>query len=94
MGSDNQHNANLYSGVRPDAFTDWSTRKWTVETGKSLAIKWIDGEYEKAVDEQRKELREYKKRAKSQTQLPEEEPVHLTIEEDLSQGDKPEPIKA
>ena len=91
-----EHNANLYRGVRPDAFTDWSTSKWTVETGKSLAIKWVDGEYEKAVDEQKKELREYKKRAKSQIQLPEVEPVPLTIEEDLSQadGDRPEPINA
>ena len=51
-----------------------------METGKSLAIKWVDGEYEKAVDEQKKELREYKKRAKSQTQLPEVEPVPLTVE--------------
>ena len=67
-----------------------------METGKSLAIKWVDGEYEKAVDEQKKELREYKKRAKSQIQLPEVEPVPLTIEEDLSQadGDRPEPINA
>ena len=65
-----EHNANLYRGVRPDAFTDWSTSKWTVETGKSLAIKWVDGEYEKAVDEQKKELREYKKRAKISDSAP------------------------
>jgi hypothetical protein len=47
---------------------------------------------DRAVDEQRAELREYKKRAKSQTQLPQIEPVPLTIEEDLFQGDRPEPI--
>jgi hypothetical protein len=32
--------------------------------------------------------------AKSQTQLPQVEPVPLTIEEDLSQGEEPEAIKA
>ena len=64
-----EHNTKLYRGVRPDAFTDWPTRDWTKETGKDLAIKWIDGEYEKAVDEQKKELKDYKKRAKTQTQL-------------------------
>ena len=46
------------------------------------------------VDEQRAELRQYKKKAKAQTQLPQVEPVPLTIEEDLSQSDRPEPIKA
>jgi hypothetical protein len=65
-----------------------------VETGKSLAIKWVDGEYEKAVGEQKKELKEYKKKAKSQTKLPQVEPVPLTMEEDISQGDTLEPIKA
>jgi hypothetical protein len=84
-----EHNTKLYRGVRPDAFTDWSTRDWTKETGKDLAITWIDSEYEKAVDEQKKELKDFKKKAKSQV-----EPVPLTIEEDLSQVDRPEPIKA
>jgi len=65
-----ENNTKLYRGVRPDAFTDWSTRDWTKETGKDLAIKWIDGEYEKAVDEQKREMKDYKKRAKAQTQLP------------------------
>jgi hypothetical protein len=60
--------------------------------------KYMERWYERAVDEQRAELRVYKKRAKSQTQLPQVEPVPLTIEEDLSQGqarsDRSEPIKA
>jgi hypothetical protein len=48
---------------------------------------------------QKKELREYKKKAKAQEaqiQLPQVEPVPLTIEEDLSQGqgDRPEAVKA
>jgi hypothetical protein len=55
--------------------------------------------YEEAVDEQRAELRQYKKKAKAQIQLPHVEPVPLTIEnveEDLpqGQGERPEPIKA
>jgi hypothetical protein len=50
----------------------------------------------KGIFQMQKELREYKKRAKSQTQLLEVEPVPLTIEEDLSQaqGNRLEPIKA
>jgi hypothetical protein len=35
------------------------------------------------VDEQKKELRDYKKKTKAQTPLPQVEPVPLTIEEDL-----------
>ena len=37
--------------------------------------------YERAVDEQRAELRQYKKKTKAQIQLPQVEPVPLTIEE-------------
>ncbi len=50
--------------------------------------------YERAVDEQRKELREYRKKQKAQEVHV--EPVPLTIEEDLSQGqgDGQGPIKA
>jgi DNA-binding CsgD family transcriptional regulator/glutaredoxin len=88
---------NYYKGSRPDALTEWSTRNWTEEVGKEYAAKMMDVEYEMAVTEQKKELREYKKRAKSQTQLPQVEPVPMTIEiieENPSQGDRPEPIKA
>ncbi len=89
-----QEKTKLYKGVRPDAFTDWSTREWTEQVGKDLTVKWIDGEYENAVCEQKKELKEYKKRAKAQ--LPQVEPVPMTIEDDMSQGqsERPEPIKA
>ena len=47
--------------------------------------------YEQAVDEQKAELRQYKKRAKAQV-----EPVPLTIEEDhqQAQNDTLEPINA
>ena len=85
---------NYYKGSRPDALTEWSTRDWTEEVGKEYAAKMMDVEYEMAVTEQKTELREYKKRAKSQTQLPQIEPVPLTIEKELSQGDRLEPIKA
>jgi DNA-binding CsgD family transcriptional regulator/glutaredoxin len=92
----------LYRGVRPDSFTDWSTRQWTEQVGKDLTIKRISIDYEQAVNEQKKELREYKKKEKAleeQIQLPQVEPVPMTIEaieEDLpqGQGDRPEPIKA
>jgi hypothetical protein len=92
----------LYRGVRPDSFTDWSTRQWTEQVGKDLTIKRISIDYEQAVNEQKKELREYKKKEKAQEeqiQLPQIEPVPLTIEEieeDLPQGqvDRPEAIKA
>jgi hypothetical protein len=82
---------NYYKGSRPDALTEWSTRNWTEEVGKEFAAKMMDVEYEMAVTEQKKELREYKKKAKAQ--LPQVEPVPLTIEEDLSQGDRPESLK-
>ena len=94
-----QDKTKLYRGVRPDSFTDWSTSDWTKEVGKDLTIKLIDTEYEVAVNEQKKEQREFKKRAKTQTQLLQVEPVPLIIEEmedDLFQGqsDRPEGIKA
>lgn len=76
-----QEKTKLYRGVRPDSFTDWTTRDWTKDVGKDLAIKYIGIEYENAVDEQKKELRDYKKRTKTQTQLPPVEPVPMTIEE-------------
>lgn len=50
--------------------------------------------YERAVDEQKPEIRQYRKKQKSlDTQV---EPVPRVIEVDLSQsqGDKPEPIEA
>ncbi len=96
-----ENNTKIYRGVRPDAFTDWSTRDWTKETGKSLSIKRIDGEYEQAVNEQRKELRDFKKRLKAQgalPQLPQIEliPVSENGPEDSSQDQEsgPEPEEA
>ena len=42
--------------------------------------------YERAVDEQKAELRQYKKKAKTQIQLAQVEPVPMTIVADLSQA--------
>jgi hypothetical protein len=94
-----QDKTRLYRGVRPDSFTDWSTKQWTEQVGKNLTIKWIDSEYECAVDEQKRELKEFKKKEKAQAQLPKIEPIPLIvedIEEDLpqDQGDRREAIKA
>jgi len=85
----------IYRGIRPDAATDWSTAQFTEKLAKKDAIEWVECEYEEAVEEQKKELREYRKKAKVQTQLPQVEPVPLTIEEDLSQAqrDIPEVIQ-
>jgi hypothetical protein len=96
-----QQKTQLYRGVRPDSFTDWSTRQWTEQVGKDLTIKHVDIEYEQAVSDQKKELRDFKKKEKAleeQIQLPQIEPISLTIEdieEDLpqGQGDRLEPIK-
>ena len=89
---------NYYKGSRPDALTDWSTRNWTEEVGKKFAAQMMDCEYENAVYAQKKELSEYKKKAKTKIQLPHVEPIPLTIEDveedpTQDQGDRLEPIK-
>jgi hypothetical protein len=66
------------------------------ELAQEDAAEMIRFWYEQAVDEQKKELREYKKKAKALP--PQIEPIPLTvedIEEDLpqGQGDRLEPIK-
>lgn len=80
--------------LRPDSFCEWSVKNHMEELAHEDAQKYMSYWYERAVDEQKKELRKYKKRAKTQIQLPYVESVPLTIEEDLSQSDGPEPIKA
>ena len=93
---------NLYKGSRPDALTEWSTKKWTEDVGKQLAAQMLAVEYEEAVREQKREIKDSKNRTKAQEaqlQPLQIEPVPLTIEdieEDPSQGqgERPEPIKA
>ena len=83
----------IYMALRPDSFCEWSVKNHMEELAHEDAQKYMSYWYERAVDEQKKELRDYKKKAKTQIQLPDVEPVPLTIEEDLSQNDRPEPIK-
>ena len=80
----------VYTALRPDSFSDWSERNHMSDLAKEDVAERMRYWYERAVDEQKKEQREYKKKLKSQeAQI---EPVPLTIEEDQSDG--PEPIKA
>lgn len=83
-----------YMAVRPDAFSDWSERNHLSDLAKEDAPGMMRYWYERAVDEQKAEIRQYKKKIKAQH--PPVEPVPLTIEEDLSQGqgDEPEPVEA
>ena len=90
-----EDNTNSIKGSRPDALTEFSTRNWAEEVGVKISAQMLAIEYEKAVKEQKRELKDSKNRAKSQKDLPQ----HITIEdieEDLSQGqgERPEPIKA
>lgn len=89
-----------YMALRPDSFCEWSVKNRMEELSQEDTAEMMRYWYEKAVDEQKKELREYKKRAKLQevhSQLPQ---IELTPaneeEEDLSQGlgDGPESIEA
>ena len=97
-----EENTNSFKGSRPDALTEWSTKKWTEDVGKQLAAQMLAVEYEEAVREQKREIKDSKNRAKTQEaqlQALQIEPIPLTIEdieEDPSQGqdERPEPIKA
>lgn len=76
-----EEKTNYYKGSRPDALTEFSTRNWTEEVGKEFAAQMMDIEYEAAVTEQKKELKEYKKNAKAPeipSSLSQVEPVPIT----------------
>lgn len=81
----------IYMALRPDSFCEWSVKNHMEELAHEDAQKYMAYWYERAVDEQKAELRQYKKRAKTQV-----EPVPLTIEEDhqQAQNDTLEPINA
>jgi DNA-binding CsgD family transcriptional regulator len=91
-----------YLAIRPDAFSDFSLKNRFKEIAEGDTPELMRYWYEDAVDEQKKELREYKKKAKAQDAQPpllQVEPVPLTIEvieEDLpkAQSGRSEPIKA
>lgn len=84
----------IYNGLRPDSFCDWTVNNRMEELAREDTFEMMRYWYNRAVEEQRAELRQYKKKLKGQ--LPQVEPVPLTIEEDLSQGpgERSEPIKA
>jgi hypothetical protein len=72
-----------YTALRPDSFCEWSVKNRMEELAQEDAAGMMRYWYERAVDEQKKELREYKKKEKAQEeqiQLPQIEPIPLTID--------------
>ena len=85
-----------YTALRPDSFCEWSVKNRMEELSQEDTAEMMRFWYEQAVDEQKKELREHKKRTKTQAQI-QIEPVPLTIEsvkENQSQEGNLEPIEA
>lgn len=76
----------IYNALRPDSFCDWSVNNRMEDLAREDTQEMMRYWYERAVDEQRAELRQYKKKTKAQTQFPQVEPVPLTIEDEISQG--------
>ncbi len=83
----------IYMALRPDSFCEWSVKNRMEELANEDAHKFMAYWYERAVDEQKKELKEYKKKVK--THRSPIETVPLTIEEGLSQvqGEVAKPIE-
>lgn len=86
-----EENTNSIKGSRPDSLTEFSTRNWAEKVGAKISAQVLDIEYEKAVREQKKELKEAKARAKAQedlSQLPQIEIIEIEEkrEEDLNQA--------
>lgn len=73
-----------HMALRQDAFSDWSERNHIDDLAQEDAAGMMRYWYERAVDEQKAEIRQYKKKLRAQH--PPVEPVLLTIEEDISQG--------
>lgn len=92
-----EDNTNSIKGSRPDALTEFSTRNWAEKVGAKVSAQVLAMEYEKAVKEQKRELKEFKTRTKPQEDLSQHITIEeIEVEEDLPQGegDSPEPIKA
>lgn len=77
--------------LRPDSFCDYSAKRHMEEIAQEDTHKSLRFWYERAVNEQKAELRHYKKKIKAQA-----EAVNIIIEEDpsIEQRDGPEAIKA
>jgi hypothetical protein len=92
----------LIKGSRPDALTDWTTKNWAEGVGAELAARTLDMEFEQAVRDQKKELKEFKTRAKAQeglSQLPQIEVIEMEEEEgeegqSPNQAQEPEKVTA
>jgi DNA-binding CsgD family transcriptional regulator len=56
----------IYMALRPDSFCDWSVKHHMEECAQEDTHKTMKFWYECAVDEQKKELKDYKKRLKAQ----------------------------
>ncbi len=54
--------------LRPDSFCEWSVKNRMEELSQEDDAEMMRYWYERAVDEQKWELREYKKKAKAQIQ--------------------------
>ena len=92
-----EDNTNSIKGSRPDSLTEFSTRNWAEKVGVKISAQMLAIEYEKAVKEQKRELKDSKNRAKPQEDLSQHITIEeIEVEEDLpqGQGDRPEPIKA
>ncbi len=79
----------IYMALRPDSFSDWSVKNRMEDLAHEDVHKHMKLWYEIAVDEQKKELREYKKKAKAQeaqVQLLQIEAIPLTFEENLPEA--------
>jgi len=89
----------IYMALRPDSFCDWSVERHMQEIAQEDSHKSLRFWYDRAVDEQRAELRQYKKKLKiqeNQAHLSQTEIAPLTVElveEELSLT-KLEPIGA
>jgi len=82
--------------LRADSYCDWSANNRMEELPQEDTEEMMRFRQEQAADVQKKELSVFKKKTKTQIQLPQAEPVPLIIEGDLppGQSDSSEPIEA
>ena len=75
----------IYMALRPDSFCEWSVKNHMEELAHDDAQKYMAYWYERAVDVQKKEFRDYKKKLKAQESL-QMVPVRTALEQiDLSE---------
>jgi DNA-binding CsgD family transcriptional regulator len=69
----------IYMALRPDSFCDWSVKNRMEEIAHEDTQKSMRFWYDQAVDEQKAEIRQYKKKLKAR-EPPQIEPLPMTIE--------------